>query len=303
MNTIKTRLHAFWLDLTDPEQKAKFEAICAERRAQGVKPFVSWSPDHSSHYLAWARQDLHPEGLEIELEQGFLFKDQWNTVPMGGGNGHRVFDFTYDAPGSPGQASRTIRKGHWLEITDEMKEVRRAVRVCGYCGAHYGPDRTPIPDDGFCPKCLGSEYLKAEDLRLLRLLPVAESFGGDRPELTDEERAALLPRYREAQKYGSDERTRKAIDARRARALELPEKARQKVVEAEKIRDARLWCLDRGLLRAEGNLIYYGHTGRFCFGWNKPLDGDDLSQLLDAVSEFRWPYDIECADGRTLSGG
>lgn len=65
-------------------------------------------------------------------------------------------------------------------------------------------------------------------------------------------------------------------------------------------RDAFLWLMDRGI--KTGNVIFYSHTGRFSFGWRTKLDADTAAALLAVISEFSWPYDLLCADGRTLSG-
>jgi len=296
MKTIKTRLHAFSLDLRISHQKEEWDSIKARAERNNVLEMHSWGG--SSHYFGWVPKG----GIDVELETAHPFSNQWNTAPIPGVSekGIRVFDLAYDY--FPHGDNKNIRRGHYLEITDEMHTLRHETMICGYCGAKYGPYHKPVwPQDGFCSKCLGSEYLKFEDLYLLRLLPVAEHLPRREP-LTNEELARLEPLYREAQRKGSDERTTQRIQRRRQLAVERIAKAKEKVEEAIEESNARLWCLDRGLLRAEDNLIFYPHTGRFCFGWREPMAGDDLDQLLNHISEFRWIYEIECADGRTLSG-
>jgi hypothetical protein len=63
----------------------------------------------------------------------------------------------------------------------------------------------------------------------------------------------------------------------------------------------QLWLLDRK--QPIENVIYYKHTGVFCWGWRAPLADQDVSAVLDYISEFPFPYEIKGADGRTLAGG
>lgn len=59
-----------------------------------------------------------------------------------------------------------------------------------------------------------------------------------------------------------------------------------------------LWVLDAGL--PTDNLIYYDHTGVFCFGWREPIGPEFEARILDVISEFPYPYEIRCAGGRKL---
>lgn len=70
--------------------------------------------------------------------------------------------------------------------------------------------------------------------------------------------------------------------------------------DAKTERDGFLWFMNRGI-RVD-NLIFYTHTGCFCFGWRSPIDAELRDALLDVISEFPFPYDLKCNDGKTLSG-
>jgi len=56
-------------------------------------------------------------------------------------------------------------------------------------------------------------------------------------------------------------------------------------------RGGKLWLVDRGF--NVDNVIYYGHTGRFCFGWRDPLTDDAISRWLDVLAEFPYAYDLK----------
>lgn len=56
----------------------------------------------------------------------------------------------------------------------------------------------------------------------------------------------------------------------------------------------RLWWLERGI--DDENLIYYNHTGVFCFGWREKVSSEFASRLLDLASEFPFEYEIRAAD-------
>jgi hypothetical protein len=165
-----------------------------------------------------------------------------------------------------------------------MQEVRDNTLKCGYCGKHYPREGAPES----CEKCVGSEYLQAEELHLLRLLPVSAGFAPKRAELTEEERAILLPRYKEAQRYRNAELAAK----QRARIEQEFNEATGRVKDEH---DGMLWLLDNGL--KIDNVIYYAHTRKFCFGWNKRIDSELLPELQELLQEFPWDYEIVGPDG------
>ena len=283
---MKTKIYAYHFDTTDPAQKAGYVALCDMMKARGTECFETWGGN--SHYMP----DL--DGKTIELETKHLFNNQWNTAPIEGdtaATGRRVFDWAQDYPIN---TRKTTKKGHYLDITSEMRDVRHNTLACGYCG-HQERD-TPAGAPSFCPECIGSEYLKAGEIYLLRMKRVDDQT--DRATLTDDERAILLPRYKHAQLHGHTERDKKRIAKARADVIA---KADRETKNAKAERDGFLWFMDRGI--RTDNLIFYDHTGRFCFGWRQPVDDELRSAVLDVVSEFPFPYDLKLADGRTLSGG
>lgn len=283
---MQTTLRAYHFDTRIPDELAAWWEL--RQRLEATHPHCMESHGGGSHYLPWASH-----GATITLETEHIFNDQWNTAPIDGVTelGLRVFDWALDFEPN---GSKHIKRGHYLDQTDEMREIRRNTVKCGYCGHQERAQKGNV----FCPACLDSEYLKSDDLKLLRLVPVDEDVPSRQfPELTSVERDYLLPLYWQAQKQGATELGRARIAKARA---DVETKYARAIKSAEAERDGATWTLDK-LPALEANRIYYSHTGRHCFGWRTPLEGELLSALLDAISEFPAHYEIRCADGRTLS--
>ena len=246
---------------------------------------------HALHVLEMPRkgEEMAPGVYTVALETGHLFDNQWNTADDAGDaetRGRRVFDW-YEAMVPTATGVKYTGRGHWLEITDEMRAILRDTVGCGYCGHQMPAAGAPA----FCPRCLDSAYLKPEDLRLLRMRPIDAPFNEPRPELSEEERATLLPLYRSAQLHGSTERGK----ARRAKQRQdIVERAAKRIESATDERDGMLWLLDHGA-NVE-NVIYYSHTGRFSFGWRKPVDATLYGELCELLTEFPFDYDIVKAE-------
>lgn len=262
---LTTQIHHYSFNVSKTGDARKYEELCAALRKDRDRFKVLVDPSKS--------RNAPPEG-KVELETDHLFDNQWNTVC-----GFRVFDWFECIFPNP-----DIKEGYWLEITPEMREIRRNTLKCGYCG-HMEPAAKGY---AFCPACLDSPYLKESDLHLTRLLPVESSFRGDRPPLTDTERAHILPQYIERQTTGADSRA--AAKLREQRAGIVAKRDRE-VASAQTEASGLLWLLDRGV--SIDNVIYYSHTDRFCFGWRAPVSDTVASKLLDIMSEFPHRYEIK----------
>lgn len=280
--SMKTILHAYCFRTREPEDLVAWLALKAKLKGMGLKCFESFPTGSGTHWLHKL------DGVTLDLEDKFLFNNQWNTAPLEEGkNGYRVFDWALDyCPDNP-----HLKRGHWLEQTDEMKAAREDRMKCGYCG--HQESRTTAP--AFCPHCIDSEYLKAGDLYMTRMRPIMNDKS---PPLTDEEAAILVPKWREAQIHGS---TARGIACLKKARESCEADYRKAISRAETEYRGKMWLMDHGINTA--NAIFYNHTGRWCFGWrDNGLDAELVSTLLDVISEFPFPYDIKCADGRKLSG-
>lgn len=273
---MQTILHTFLFDISTPDGKA---AWCEFKKQRQEGP-----PCHGPVFGDCWDKFREYDGTVVELETKHLFNNQWN---MKQGN-LRVFDFALESM----PFAKHIRRGHWLEQTAEMREIRRNTHRCPYCGKQEPAQKGYV----FCPHCLSSGYLKLDDVLkgATRMRPVDSE--REWTPLTPAERNHLLPLYTEAQLRTNKVESDKFLTDVRARA-------RKKISRAycERRGYERLVELNLGRLAKE-NVIFYDHTGRFGFGWRKPLSGLELSDVLDVISEFSFPYDIKCEDGRTLSG-
>jgi hypothetical protein len=288
---MKTIIHTYRFDVNIPEQAQAYAAL-REKLQYHPHAMDAWGDDGPTtsavHYrAAMAKLD----GATIELETDHLFDNQWNTAPIPGisDSGLRVFDWRINR-----YPNKNIIDGHWLEQTAKMISARDHTHKCGYCGKQE-PDSAGFV---FCPHCLDSEYLTVADLRLTRMRRCSEGLRYRTPDLTEAERATLLPLFKQAQTTGITERGK----ARLAKArVDIKAKYEREREAARLEFEGFTWFMDRGI--RTDNLIFYSHTGRFCFGWRSAVDAELLSTVLDVVSEFPYPYDIKTADGRTLSGG
>lgn len=300
-NTIRTELHFFYLDISKEDQARIYSEIV--KPALAATGFPVWRTE--MHYLtenptAWEFVDKLKKaaghvvntygmcGCTVELETQHLFADQWNSGPLGDfETGARLFnavEYVYK--------NKSIKSGYWLDQTPEMREILRNTHKCGYCGKQEPAAKGYV----FCPHCMGSEYLERKQLHLTRMVSVCDT---DKPRapLTEAEAAHLLPIYKEAQLRGVTERDKARIAKQRAAiAAEFERAVRKATIK----RDGFTTLMDLGL--KTNNVIYYDHTGVFSFGWCNPVDESIVSEILDVISEFPFPYEIKCADGRTLSG-
>jgi hypothetical protein len=295
MEKIKTVLHAYYFDISKTEQQAAYLTTVEKIRAQFKGE--AWTTQYAGYYhldknaheftKKIDEADASRTGCEIELETAHMFDDQWNSAPFAGfEQGARLFNWAENI-----YPNRHIKQGYWLEQTPAMAEVLRNTLKCGFCGKQEPAQKGYV----FCPHCLGSAHLTPKQLHLTRLAPVYRAHE-KRAELSDAERAHLLPLYKEAQLHGSTERDKARI-AKARRDIET--EFERTVAKATEKRDAARWLIDR-VPQALENWIFYDHTKTHCFGWREPVAAELLSALLDVLSEFPFKYEIKCADGRTL---
>jgi hypothetical protein len=273
---MQTTLHTFKFDIREPADKLAWCELKAKLK--------NGPPCHGPVFSDVYSQFTAYDGTVVDLQTEHLFNNQWN---MEQGN-LRVFDFALESL----PYNRNLRRGHYLEQTEEMREVRRNTIRCPYCGKTEPAAAGSV----FCSKCLGSPYLKLEDLLAgaTRMRPIDSESGWTA--LQPGERNHLLPLYKAARTAATNTQIAEFLK-------KTKERARKKIGRAycERRGYERLIELGLGMIAMQ-NVIYYEHTGRFGFGWREPLSAIELSTVLDVISEFSFPYDIKTADGRTLSG-
>jgi hypothetical protein len=294
---LRTKLHHFCFPSSShPGYIAMVKEIEANNVGRGhwmhAIPTGKGDKDHSK------RTDGVVEDVVIDTTH--IFGNQWNETE-GSGN-RRLFDW-YQAADYCNGRKLDVCWGHWLEITPEMAQLRAETYKCGYCGKHYGPQHVPVPDSGFCTACIGSEYLKQEEIYLLRLI----RFDDDKPrrkypELTEDEAKWLVPMYIEHQTLCAARRETEAHQKAKEKVerdyKDNLRKAEQKVQAAKDEYEGMMWLWERGFKLS--NVIYYDHCRQFGFGWRSPVSNDVRDKLLEVMSEFPYAYEIKCADGKKL---
>ncbi len=281
---METTLKSYYFDTRNPEEAAAYKTLCAQLAQTNGECFETWGGD--SHYnAAWL------EGVPVTLETKQLFGNQWNTAPKGPAGNRRVFNWAQDYPAG-NLTNRAIKRGHYLVVTDEMRAALHDNVKCRYCG-HMEPAAL---GHEFCPKCAGSEYLGEKDLKLTRMMRVDDNRSV--PELTEAEAAELLPRWRIAQGLGKENREALATSKRRQKIAGLvaaaEAKAAKGIEEAKTETAAYTWLMDNGFRDIE-NVIFYSHTGRFCFGWRQAITGAERDALVDLLVGFPFDYEIKGA--------
>lgn len=276
---MKTKLQTYRFDTSTAQGKADWEALKTRLEAEPGRGRIMEAIPTGKGY--------NPEPGEIELETEHLFDNQWNS------DKGRVFDFWCEVVYSYGRRS-PWRCGHWLEITPEMVAIRRETLTCGYTGMHFKAS------DGhkfnLSDSALGSEYLKAEELHLLRLLPVCESFGGKRAPLTEAERAEIMPLYIAAQTRQDAARDAEGNARNRKRyekdKAEFEQRAATMTKRLAEFKAGWEFLFNRGL--STRNVIYYDHSGEFCFGWQgKGYSPEVAEQWRELLKEFPAPFKVE----------
>jgi len=259
---MKTRIHYYSFNIKKPEEKEAYEKMCAElRQTPGRGEWLN-----TLVTAPYSRPGKGNAVEEIELETDCLFQNQWNS------NIGRVFDW-YEGI----FPNRSIKEGHWLEITDEMINIRNNTLKCGYTGKLFPLNYGPF---NITKEALGSRYLKEDQLHLLRLLPVSSN--KKREPLNKEEREYLLPLYYKAQVFsdGGD------WDLLKNKEEEIQEEIECLKKELEGFR----WLAQRGI-RID-NCRYDSYHDEFVFGWPSPVGRETRDRLRTALADFPFTYKV-----------
>jgi hypothetical protein len=260
---IKSYIVSYRLSIDHADSARDYKKIQDERRAAGVPIFDTIDTGKFKEFVK--------EDAPIWLETEHLFNNQWNST-----DGRRVFEWHEDI-----FPNKDVKRGHYLTITPEMIAVREETFKCGYCGKNYHGLHNA---GAFCPACLDSEYLKPDQIHLLRVMPC--NWDGTRAELTPTEHAEIHPLYVKRQTTGNDSRAAKRIAEKRADATKDAEKA---IRNATNERDGFLWMLDHNV--KTDNVIYYSHTETFCIGWRTPTSPEVRKEFERLLKGF--PFKVE----------
>ena len=292
-DTIKAELVYYRFNTSRPEGYDAYVELCDTLAKIPFKTWISQSsfPNGATNFklskyllslqnklkISLSSADCQLHSREIHLETEYLFEDQWNTA-----EGFRLHNKALIE-----WRSRHIKEGYFIRQNDQMIAVLQGTAKCGYCG-----HMAPVGEKDFCDKCLHSPHLDATELHLLRMEPIEKperrtegvAKPSQRAPLTQEELAAIMPRYTEAQTKSQQEKEKKL----RADIKRTYERAIN-IAQTEAL--GMYWLLDEGI--STENLIFYPHTLTFCFGWRNPVSKEVKAVLLEKLKEFPFVFEIK----------
>ena len=265
---MKTQLHKYKFDVSIPEEAAEYENLTARLKAEKGRA-KKWT--HRPVLVMGSDKGYHLyESLvnsEVELSETFVTNNQWNS------EGRRLFDwYELDLP------AKKLRYGYYLDITQEIKDIRHNTKKCGYCGKHVDTD--------YHTDCLASENITPDNFSLLLVKRVDDT--SDRPE---------LPKYLFDRFLGvwKTIREQKAINSIQDTddTFKVAQEARR--ASEEKEHQLRLRLLGMGI--SKDMYIYYTHKDKLVFGWNNPINKylvHDLKVKLE-TTDLNW--EIKTTEG------
>lgn len=277
MTTIKTNIYNYRYDISKPKEKALYE----KERLKAQKASGLNEPD-TYHYInfqiykgsdTFIKDKIKPLKV-VHIETEHLFNNQFNTT-----EGLRVFLWSEII-----FPNKDIKEGYYIVFNEDLKDALNNTFKCGYCGKQYTKEQHK--NLSFCSNCLDSEYLKKDDLFLLRLKAISDTT--ERQPLNDCDKEALIKAYTEAQIKGTSERGIKRIKAKRESLLSDRDKT---IKNANTEYNGFIWLLDRGI--NIDNCIYYNHINTFCFGWRNKLSFEVEQELKTLLNGFPFTYELK----------
>lgn len=264
---INLLVNKYSIDTSTAKGKDDYRAICETAKALGYKLMRVYGTD----YNFIDKLPVEP----LALEPAFIFSNQYNAGKF------RVMDW-YESI----VPNAELRIGYYLTgDIDALNEMKAAHYVCGYCGHRHQGHDAPIT----CPKCLGSEYLKPENLPLLTMQPLT----GPRRDVAtvgeDEYNAAQTAR-KDAYNAAQGDRLRRKAD-------KVLADARAKCAEEMYRAESEAAILRQGI--DTDNLIYYSHTKKWVFGWRSPMTQAESEAIRANGVEIPFDYTIKMDDGTT----
>ena len=216
------------------------------------------------------------------IETEILFSNQFNTK-----EGFRVWFWQEITDHEV--TNLTVRYGYYLEFKPDdlayLKNLLARRVVCGYCGNQYTKEHT-TDKNGICYTCAGSKYLTIDYIKrgAIRFYPIGDK--GNWQPLNKTELKTYLYFYHKEQK-----RQRKIYldnDIKRTK-----EKLRLDKLNAEIEHNGKMWLIDNGLYDYLDNVIFYNHSGLFCFGWRESLRFQEEQKLKGLLETFPYAYEIK----------
>lgn len=265
---MKTTLHHyFFRDITKEPDKSSYENLSNKlknlkiRSMESISSGINFPNDNTSY--------------EVDLDTNFLSNNQWNTSENSPYfPNQRVFDwFKFQFSDS---LSKT-RMGYYLEQTQEMIDIRYNTFKCGFCGnISYS--------EGFCDKCIESEYLSVKDLFLTKFVRICDS-GKKKEEITKEEFNALFPKFLNEQLKRSKRTFLKQIEEEKEEIEKLMSASHIKIKGLE-------WLYGHDVILKQ-RVFFYNRTETFHFTVEDKEDVEIFGNSLKGMG-FPYKYEVKC---------
>jgi hypothetical protein len=269
-NTIKVNVVVYNLNTENKAELREYDGMCKMLKGWGYSCFATYD---TMRYADRQKFYKNIAGAQ-EIETDYLFENQFNTV-----SGYIVFEWS-----QPILANKYIKKGYYIEFSNELKQAKDGQYVCGYCGARY-----IRPEQIFCDRCLSSQYLQEDQLHLLELRPVSEGLGAKRGKDIPETLAA-------AYKAGREQLRERLIEEKAKQRVEKIEKLKSNldrdiknmIIETER----KIEVLSKGY-DIENMIHYTDKNNTATFGWRESIK--DNAAECDKIKglNLSFPYTIK----------
>ena len=244
------------------------DSICKEPPYQ-EKPFVFnhiLNRPTGTNPFAFIPKDMKDGIVTVELDNEFLFSNQFNTF-----SGYRLFDYA---------VHDSMKKGYFLDLDSKMRldEMRSARYACGYCGKQYVATDAES-ESHWCHNCLGSRYLREDELWLTELFPVLKYGINDRENRMKNHSKvpqSIIDIYRRKQRESLIKRKRLFI-----------QKQHEKIKEIEHETEVLTDVYNRGIDPTDVDAVYYKHSHKLSFNsFQKGISDEDVAKIKQKMEGF-----------------
>lgn len=273
---IKTKLHTYVIHKNRMDSNELWYEIKDRLTSLGYKCFDAFGPVKILSIGRCFEGSGHSfKTFDIEIDTSFVSDcQQWNTSDTSPNfQSFRVHNWRVEH--GPGLTSH---RGYWIDITDEMKEILQSTFHCGFCS--YS---TTNIGNGFCPSCLGSEYLVQDNYPLLRLKPYSDE--RDYSPLTEKELEIVVPLIKEEQQKRGEILFNKLISENDREMENILEGNLEKVHGLNIIHKF-------GLMHLITSVFYYRPGRSFTI---TVKDEDDIFAVKEKLSSVKFPckFDVK----------
>jgi len=152
-NNIKFIVKTYYLDISKESDFNIYKGICEELKSKGLKKDTMFSFQRSL--------DIKNLQWYYELDDSYIFEDQFNTVWKDGQNGYRFWLWSETIFNNS-----NIKEGYYVsEGSEKIQEVMNNRCSCNYCGKQYWLDKL----GGQCLECQGSEHMEESNYCLTKI--------------------------------------------------------------------------------------------------------------------------------------